>query len=74
MLTVDAEVFKKPTVKALRQLYDNYIADSSFVESVTSTERQEESEFLDKVLETTVMKEAMEFLSDKGNHAAVVLY
>lgn len=56
----------KPTIKALRKLYDNYIADSSFVESVTAQERQEESDFLDKVLDTTVMMEAMQFLEDKG--------
>lgn len=66
LISVDSVVLNKPTIKALRQLYDNYIADTSFVESVTSNERQEESEFLDKVLATTVMKEAMEFLADKG--------
>lgn len=66
LLSVDNEALQKPTIKALRQLYDNYIADPSFVESVTAIERQEESEFLDKVLDTTVMKEAMEFLAGKG--------
>ncbi|KAK3923087.1 Poly(U)-specific endoribonuclease-like protein [Frankliniella fusca] len=66
LLTVDAEAFNNPTIKALRQLYDNYIADSSFVESITSTEQKEESEFLDKVLDTRVMTDAMEFLADKG--------
>lgn len=68
LLSVDGEALQKPTIKALRQLYDNYIADPTFVESVTAAERQEESEFLDKVLDTTVMKEAMEFLSDKGKY------
>ena len=46
LLVVDAQVYQNPTIKALQKLYDNYIADQTFVESVTSTERQEESEFL----------------------------
>ncbi|XP_026283934.1 endoribonuclease CG2145-like [Frankliniella occidentalis] len=66
LLTVDPVALDSPTIKALRQLYDNYIADSSFVESITSTERQEESDFLDKILDTRVMADTMEFLADKG--------
>lgn len=37
------------------------------VETTTQTERQEEDEFLDKVLDTAVMKAAMTYLQQKGN-------
>lgn len=36
------------------------------VENVTVAERQEEEEFLDKVLDTQVMKIAMNYLKQKG--------
>lgn len=55
-----------PTIVKLRTLFDNYELDTMTVENVTSAERQEEDEFLDKVLDTAVMKIAMTFLQQKG--------
>lgn len=55
-----------PTIVKLRALFDNYELDTMTVETTTQTERQEEDEFLDKVLDTAVMKAAMTYLQQKG--------
>lgn len=54
------------TIVKLRALYDNYELDTMTVENVTPIERQEEDAFLDKVLDTEVMKTAMRYLQQKG--------
>ena len=46
---------------------DNYKADVKIVEDRTATERDEESQFLDILLETEVMKAAYQFMTEKGN-------
>jgi len=47
-------------------LHDNYEMDVKTKETVTPEERKEETELLDKFLETDVFKTAMKFLADKG--------
>lgn len=67
LLNVDESiVYKIPTIQKLRALFDNYELDSSVSENVTPGERNEENEFLNAVLDTQVMKTAMEFLHKKG--------
>ena len=60
------EAYEIPTVKAVIALHDNYELNVKTKETVTSEERKEESELLDKILETDVMKSMMKFLADKG--------
>lgn len=60
------EAYEIPTVKAVIALHDNYELNVKTKETVTSEERKEESELLDKILETDVMKSIMKFLADKG--------
>ena len=66
LLDVKTEAYETPTVKAVLALHDNYEFDVKTKETVTSEERREEAELLDKVLETEVMKTTMKFLADKG--------
>ena len=47
-------------------LHNNYELDVKVKEVVTSEERKEESELLDKILETDIIKTTMKFLVDKG--------
>lgn len=47
-------------------LHDNYEMDVKVKETVSSEERKEETELLDRFLETDVFKAAMKFLVDKG--------
>lgn len=55
-----------PTIVKLQALYDNYELDTMTVENVTTAELREEDEFLNKVLDTAVMKAAMNYLTQKG--------
>lgn len=57
-----------PTIAKLRALFNNYELDTMVDETVTPTERQEEDEFLEKVLDTAVMRTAMDYLKEKGFH------
>ena len=66
LLDVKTEAYETPTVKAVLALHDNYEFDVKTKETVTSEERREEAELLDKILETDVMKTTMKFLVDKG--------
>lgn len=70
----ESVVFKVPTIQKLRALYDNYELDASTRENVTPDERIEEKEFLDAVLDTKVMKTAMEFLHHKGSNMIVTFH
>lgn len=54
------------TIVSLQKLYDNYELDTMTVENVTPDESQEEDEFLNKILDTPVMKAAMNYLQQKG--------
>lgn len=50
----------------MRALFDNYELDIATDEVVTAAERQEEDDFLEKILDTAVMRTAMNYLKDKG--------
>lgn len=65
LLDVKPEAYEIPTVKSVLALHDNYEMDVKTKETVTPEERKEESELLDKFLETDVFKTAMKFLVDK---------
>ncbi|EFN88107.1 Placental protein 11 [Harpegnathos saltator] len=65
LLDVKPEAYEIPTIKSVLALHDNYELDVKKKEEVTSEERKEESELLDKFLETDVFKAAMKFLVDK---------
>lgn len=62
----ESAVFQSPTIKKLRVLYNNYELDSSVNEYVTAIERTEETEFIDAVLATPVMRYTMQLLQQKG--------
>lgn len=64
----ESVVFKVPTISKLRALYDNYEVDASMSEYVTLEEQNEDKEFLNTVLDTQVMKTAMNFLHRKGEN------
>lgn len=67
LLTVDESIFDKvPTIKKMRDLYDNYEVDSYVKESVSSIEQVEENDFIREILNTPVMKAAMKFMQRKG--------
>jgi len=66
LLDVKPEAYEIPTIKSVLALQDNYELDVKTKEIVTSDERKEESDLLDKFMETVVLKEAMKFLADKG--------
>lgn len=66
LLDVKAEAYDLPTVKAVVALHDNYELDVKTKETVTSEERREESELVDKIAETDIIKSTMKFLADKG--------
>lgn len=50
----------------MRALFDNYEEDTLANEHVTVNERREENEFVDAVMGTQVMRQAMLFLQNKG--------
>lgn len=62
----NATLSRIPTIVKLRALFDNYELDTMTEETVTTAERQEEDEFLEKILDTAVMRTAMNYLKDKG--------
>ncbi|XP_011156530.2 poly(U)-specific endoribonuclease homolog [Solenopsis invicta] len=66
LLDVKPEAYEIPTIKSVLALHDNYEMDVKVKENVTPDERKEETELLDKFLETDVFKTAMKFLVDKG--------
>lgn len=50
----------------MRELYNNYEIDTTVNEHVTPFERNEENDFLDAIMATSVMRHAMQFLQQKG--------
>lgn len=64
---MDETIFDKvPTIKKMRYLYDNYEMDSYVKETISSSELNEENDFIREILNTSVMKAAMKFLQRKG--------
>ncbi|XP_017045856.1 poly(U)-specific endoribonuclease homolog [Drosophila ficusphila] len=66
LLNVDAKALESPTIAKMRLLFNNYEHDTLVNEHVTPNERKEENEFLDAVMATPVMRQAMLFLQQKG--------
>jgi poly(U)-specific endoribonuclease len=58
------------TVDKMKALFNNYELDTLVNEYVTPLERKEENEFLDAILATPVMRQAMNFLQQKGKVTA----
>jgi len=63
---VDPKALESPTIAKMRLLFNNYEHDTQVNEHVTPNERKEENEFLDAVMTTPVMRQAMLFLQQKG--------
>lgn len=67
LLKIDESIiYKVPTIRKLRALFDNYEVDASDSENVTPNELQENDDFINAVLDTKVMQTAMKFLNRKG--------
>lgn len=66
LLSVDAKALEPSTIAKMRLLFNNYEQDTLVNEHVTANERKEENEFLDAVMATSVMRQAMLFLQQKG--------
>ena len=62
----DRQVFSRPTYKALIDLFDNYEGDTAVRETITQAELAENDAFLDAVMATQVMRDAHQFLVQKG--------
>ncbi|XP_053969373.1 endoribonuclease CG2145 [Anastrepha ludens] len=54
------------TIVLLRRLFDNYLLNVHAVEETTPEQAQEELDFLNAVLKTSIMKHTMRFLQQKG--------
>ncbi|KAI8125385.1 putative poly(U)-specific endoribonuclease [Lucilia cuprina] len=65
LLDVDPKVFDSPTIAKMRLLFNNYEQDTLVNEHVTPIERKEENDFVDAVMATNVMRQAMLFLQQK---------
>lgn len=66
LFEVEPRAYDSPTVAKMRALFDNYEEDTLANEHVTVNERREENEFVDAVMGTQVMRQAMLFLQNKG--------
>ncbi|KAK0159567.1 hypothetical protein PV327_010663 [Microctonus hyperodae] len=66
LLTVNDAAWEMPIIKAVLALYDNYELDAKTKEIVSDEEREEESRFINAIVDTEVMKRTMNFLMDKG--------
>ncbi|XP_020804960.1 poly(U)-specific endoribonuclease homolog [Drosophila serrata] len=66
LLHVDSKALESPTIAKMRVLFNNYEHDTLVNEHVTPNERKEENDFLDAVMATPVMRQAMLFLQQKG--------
>ncbi|XP_053679467.1 endoribonuclease CG2145 [Anopheles nili] len=66
-LTVDeAKIYAIPTIEKMHALFNNYELDTMTNEYVTPLEKKEENDFVDALLATNVMRQAMLFLQKKG--------
>lgn len=63
---MDSKALESPTIVKMRLLFNNYEHDTHVNEHVTPNERKEENDFLDAVMATPVMRQAMLFLQQKG--------
>uniref|UniRef100_A0A2M3YZB4 Putative polyu-specific endoribonuclease n=1 Tax=Anopheles braziliensis TaxID=58242 RepID=A0A2M3YZB4_9DIPT len=66
-LTVDeTKIYAIPTIEKMHALFNNYELDTMTNEHVTPLEKKEENDFVDALLTTNVMRQAMLFLQKKG--------
>lgn len=65
-LTISSEAWNIPTIQKFMPLLDNYERDTLINEYVTPQERNEENEFMDAIMSTSVIRHLMNFLKDKG--------
>ncbi|XP_058055531.1 endoribonuclease CG2145 [Anopheles bellator] len=66
-LAVDeAKIYAMPTIEKMHALFNNYELDTMTNEHVTPLEKKEENDFVDALLATNVMRQAMLFLQKKG--------
>lgn len=66
-LTVDeTKIYAIPTIEKMHALFNNYELDTMTNEHVTPLEKKEENDFVDALLATNVMRQAMLFLQKKG--------
>jgi len=63
---VDPAVLEIPVFKKLSALYDNYHKNSETHEDHTEQEQEEEMDFLDEVLRSSVMNTTYHYLLDRG--------
>lgn len=63
---MDPKALEPATIAKMRLLFNNYEEDTTVNEHVTANERKEENDFLDAVMATSVMRQAMLFLQQKG--------
>lgn len=62
----EAIFHKIPTIAKMLPLFNEYKIDSAVDEITTPSKQKEIDEFIDELLNTEVMKIAMEFLRTKG--------
>ncbi|XP_018422096.1 PREDICTED: poly(U)-specific endoribonuclease-D-like [Nanorana parkeri] len=62
----ESKLFTIPTFTHLIALLDNYIKNTGTVESVTSRETQEQTDFIEAIFQTSVMSKLSKFFIDKG--------
>merc|ERR1711962_1858285 len=62
----EGNLFSQPSFEAILPLMDNYITDVRQSEDHTAEEQMEEEVFLDVIVETAIMKKAIEFLIQKN--------
>jgi len=65
LLKVSTDIWSVPVYKMLRVLYDNYDADVTVKEDRTTTEKQEEHQFLNLILSSKTMITTLNFLHAK---------
>lgn len=67
MITIsETDLESVSSVNLIRKLYNNYELDTMTNEFVTPLEKNEENEFVDAIMGTSVMRHAMAFLQQKG--------
>ncbi|KOB52352.1 Poly(U)-specific endoribonuclease-like protein, partial [Operophtera brumata] len=66
LLTISPEAWNIPTIQKFVPLLDNYERDTLVNEYVTPLERNEENDFMDAIMSTSVIRHLMNFLKAKG--------
>ncbi|XP_053311760.1 uridylate-specific endoribonuclease D-like [Spea bombifrons] len=67
----EAKLFARPTFARLLNLLDNYAKTTGTAESVSSTELQEQTAFIDEIFRTSVITTLSNFLISKGYYTSV---